>query len=157
VNGATVRKNFSFPATSNFAEVSFTTNFIAGTNTIKLFVERRSTAGGDIDYFKISGISDASTSAKISANKLSEQLTAKKAITIFPNPSTGDLYFNGELLSGNNFVSVSIYDLTGRLVYQKENVMAREKLIHQLQTGFYQVVLSDKRQVLYSGKLVVVK
>jgi endo-1,4-beta-xylanase len=57
VNGSVVKKNLSFPASSTFTEVQWTTSFNAGNNTARIYVERGATAGGDIDYIKVSGAS----------------------------------------------------------------------------------------------------
>lgn len=53
VNGSVVKKNLTLAASNGFAELQFTTSFNAGSNTIRLFVDRGGSAGGDIDYIKV--------------------------------------------------------------------------------------------------------
>lgn len=53
VNGSVVKKGLSLPASATFAEVQFNTNFVAGNNTIRIFVDRSGAAGGDIDSIKV--------------------------------------------------------------------------------------------------------
>lgn len=53
VNGSVVKKNFSLPASATFTEIMFTTNFVAGNNVIRIYVDRGAAAGGDIDSIRI--------------------------------------------------------------------------------------------------------
>lgn len=53
VNGSVVKKGLSLPASAGFTEIQFNTNFVAGNNTIRVFVDRGAGAGGDIDSIKV--------------------------------------------------------------------------------------------------------
>ena len=53
VNGSVVKKGLTLPASSTFADVTFSTNFVAGNNTIRVFFDRGASAGGDIDSIKV--------------------------------------------------------------------------------------------------------
>ena len=53
VNGLVVKKGLTLPASATFAEVQFSTNFVAGNNTIRVYVDRGAAAGGDIDSIKV--------------------------------------------------------------------------------------------------------
>jgi endo-1,4-beta-xylanase len=53
VNGSVVKKGLTLPASATFAEVQFSTNFVAGNNTIRVYVDRGAAAGGDIDSIRV--------------------------------------------------------------------------------------------------------
>ncbi|WP_207431425.1 endo-1,4-beta-xylanase [Sabulibacter ruber] len=157
VNGSVVKKNLSFPASSTFTNLQFTTNFVAGKNTIRIYMERGGTAGGDIDYIKISGatpVAGASTLAKATSLPVKE---TSAGLRIYPNPSSsGSIKVDlGSIAPEENQI-LYIIDGQGRTVFSQRVANQRELHVNtRLPGGLYLVRLSSSQKIVSQQKLVI--
>jgi len=73
-------------------------------------------------------------------------------VNIYPNPTDGILYFDGEDLEWD--ARVEIVDLTGKVVMQNQLRGLRQVHLHQLNSGVYFVhVIQENGR--FSGKVVL--
>jgi endo-1,4-beta-xylanase len=157
VNGSVVKKNLSFPASSTFREVELTTSFVAGTNTIRVFMERGGTSGGDIDYIKIKGASSATTVSGIPSASLDSNSPSMAGITVYPNPSNnGQFNINLNELNLDGKLNIQILDMLGRVVYEKEETAANTLEINSnLKPGLYILQVKGNSQVLAKQRVLI--
>jgi|GEM_PF-6272156 len=76
-------------------------------------------------------------------------------ITMFPNPTTGQIQFKGHDVVG--FEHVAIYDMLGRLVYQSKYFGDTIELPSGLANGTYAVVLRAESGELYQQEVVLIR
>jgi endo-1,4-beta-xylanase len=155
LNGSVVKKNLSFPASGNFSQVEFNATFVAGVNTIRVYVERGGTGGGDIDYIKVGGASAASVpgAARIATR---ETLLEPSISKVYPNPSNSSFVIRTQGLEKAGMLSVRITDLQGRVVYDRQLVASPQLIIQtNLPSGVYILQVTDKKQSLLQQKLTI--
>ena len=81
-----------------------------------------------------------------------------QSIKLFPNPAAD--YFNIEaVLSNENLLTIELFDLQGRLMYEEKNILASGTFLHQiptttLATGVYMLRLSDNKGLLIDSETV---
>ena len=87
----------------------------------------------------------------------------QESITAFPNPSTGQLNFKKETLPKENRdklsvfgrFDVSIFDISGKLVFQKKETDLSETLdLSHLSTGHYIYQIKEGEKIKAIGKWV---
>jgi len=81
-------------------------------------------------------------------------------IEIYPNPSTGDLWIKYSGRNENTNIEISIFDISGRLVYNENiNVSGTAKISTGLNNGSYLFSISHKNKSIpfYRGKLLIIK
>jgi len=70
------------------------------------------------------------------------QLELSQKITVFPNPTTASIYFQTELSLGNE--KVSIYNISGQLVSEKQIMGDNSLDMSTLSSGIYLLQFSNK-------------
>ncbi len=159
VNGSVVKKNLSFPASATFTDIQFNTAFNAGNNTVRVYMERGGTAGGDIDYIKVSGAGAAVARNSAGSVSLRQTESLVSKLNIYPNPSAnGNFVINDNSILSYKKVTVQINDLLGRQVY-KNNFTTQPPLNikSNLLPGVYTVKVYRDSKVISVNKLVVNK
>lgn len=89
------------------------------------------TYSGGLVYLHITNL--AGSVATFYANNLSQQDFLKESITIYPNPAKDVLHLESSAIAIDN---IKFYDLSGRLVIEKENI-DHQINVSQLQQGVY--------------------
>jgi endo-1,4-beta-xylanase len=150
LNGSVVRKNFSLPASAVFTDTQFNAAFIAGVNTIRIYVERGGASGGDIDQVRIGGA--AASTARVATS--SEEATSLK---IYPNPSLdGRFTIDGGSLKETGPYTVQIYNSHGERKLIKRMDKGEDALLHaDLPAGIYFVKLLTNGHVVMQQHLIV--
>ncbi|WP_210464197.1 endo-1,4-beta-xylanase [Rufibacter roseolus] len=153
VNGTVVKKNLSFPASATFTNVQFNTSFLAGKNTIRIYVERGATGGGDIDYVKVSGAKPAGSTLRIAG----VQNQSPKGLGIYPNPAQGGTFkVDLRSLASTENLSVQVVNVQGQVVYnQRLNQQEEAELHTNLRAGLYLVRLTQGQKIVSQQKLVI--
>ncbi|MCW3160202.1 T9SS type A sorting domain-containing protein [Chryseobacterium oryctis] len=83
------------------------------------------------------------------------EVSSKKDMTrIYPNPSKGISHLRFDS-SKYNTVDISIFDGSGRLVYNKKDVKSDEEFGQRLTPGNYVLKAESKGQIVYSGNFLV--
>ena len=155
VNGSVVKKNLNLPASTSFTNVQFSTGFLAGKNIIRIYVERGGTAGGDIDYIKLSGATPASSARMVMPSSNAD--LASEEVSIFPNPTqNGSFQVSFRSLSSGENLNIEVIDGQGRTVFthQAKN-LTNQQLNTDLPSGLYLVRFSKSNKVLSQKKLVI--
>jgi CubicO group peptidase (beta-lactamase class C family) len=81
-----------------------------------------------------------------------DELAQQDDLKIFPNPSSN----NTTITLNNQAFDLCIIDMTGRIVFKKENCFASEKVDVQLfQNGIYHVKITTTDSKVFSKRLVV--
>jgi uncharacterized repeat protein (TIGR01451 family) len=93
------------------------------------------------------------TNTTYNINELPLGLNESKSewINLYPNPAEDKIKFSGASVN-----EVSIYDLTGKLVLNTDNILDNEISLNNLQTGIYQVALKTNNTIS-TQKLVIKK
>jgi endo-1,4-beta-xylanase len=150
LNGSVVKKNLSFPASATFTDVQFNTNFLAGNNTIRVYVERGGASGGDIDYIKVGGASGSAATGMIQAT------TQSQPVHFYPNPSEGTINIDGDLVSNYGNVFVQILSLYGdQLLERKIDAVSNLSVETGLPKGLYLVRIVSDTKLLSQSRLIV--
>lgn len=79
---------------------------------------------------------------------------------IYPSPSNGDLWLKYSGTNVNTNIEISIFDLSGRLVFNKNfNVTGKAKISTELNNGSYLFSITHKGKSIpvYRGKLLIIK
>ncbi|MCK6650836.1 MAG: T9SS type A sorting domain-containing protein, partial [Bacteroidia bacterium] len=89
---------------------------------------------------------------------VNEFIQKSEAFRIFPNPSTGTIYFQSNN-NASNLVSILITDVTGKLVYSNNNILLNNdvsKIDLNVENGVYFIHLQDLNANLKSIKKIVI-
>lgn len=122
------------------------------------YVEANTYLGGRYSSF---GLPNMITSYSYSNDLISCSTSAVKSYnseraTVYPNPfhTQSRVVFESQL----NQVTMQIYDLGGRLVYEKMEFSGSEFLINRdgLKQGLYTLIIANAGQLISSAKLVIV-
>jgi hypothetical protein len=89
---------------------------------------------------------------EILSKKEIANLTEKPNISIFPNPTKNNIYFNG--LEFNKKYTAEIYDITGKMVLKKSLINTVNINISKLSNSMYIIRLSDKNSVVLERKFI---
>jgi hypothetical protein len=82
----------------------------------------------------------------------------QESITAYPNPSNGQLHFKKEDPSVSSRFEVNIFDISGKLVFQKKETDLTETFeLSHLSEGNYLYQIKDKEQIISIGKWVKIK
>ncbi|MEL6867873.1 MAG: zinc-dependent metalloprotease, partial [Bacteroidota bacterium] len=81
---------------------------------------------------------------------IEEQITEPSPFSIYPNPSRGSIYIRFEK-NPPSILQLALYDLTGRLIVQREGLYQESIPIHlpPLSAGIYWLRINDKSQKLF--------
>lgn len=134
--------------TSNTNSASIS-NIFPGTNYMHikaLFVEN--SASGQ--YHQLSLGAAVNVTGGVNAVGLMEQSTQKIDIEVYPNPSTNYFTIGGEVRNAQ----LQVFDITGKLVFEQQQINVFQSVQHHLQTGIYIIKLTQPGKVGYK-KLVV--
>lgn len=77
---------------------------------------------------------------------------------IYPNPvvSGGQLFLeNKKQQFSNNQYTVSLYNLSGTKVMERQAILRKPLTLPQLSPGIYTILIHDKQQLIYSQKLLL--
>ena len=153
LNGSVVKKNLSFPASPGFTDVQFNASFVAGINTIRVYVERGAASGGDIDYIKVSG----ATAATASLSTAQTTDGATRQASIYPNPThDGAIFINDDAFGNNDDATIQIKDLQGNvLLSQTLNRHGDRSVNTGLGRGLYVVTVFSGNRLVSQNKLFV--
>lgn len=96
---------------------------------------------------------------KVDGNGLVTSETAipinQESITAFPNPSTGQLNFKKETPSVSSRFELTVFDISGKLVFQKKETDLSETLdLSHLSTGNYIYQIKEGEKIKAIGKWV---
>jgi hypothetical protein len=89
---------------------------------------------------------------------VNEFIQKSEAFRIFPNPSTGTIYFQSNN-NASNLVSILITDVTGKLVYSNNNLLLNNdisKIDLDVENGVYFIHIQDLNANLKSIKKIVI-
>ncbi len=107
--------------------------------------------------FQIFGVAADADSVNNQNETVLATLDASVSTIAWPNPSTDQFNFNVETLSKNNEkVSIRIYNLTGQLVYHKDNLLSNKTFswnASSASAGIYIVSIKGKN-FKYNAKIV---
>ncbi len=84
------------------------------------------------------------------------ELLLNNTLSVYPNPSSGQFYFNLEK-AGSNQVSINISDMSGRLVYSRIHKAEAGRIalkLHSLKPGIYVYEITNE-EMFNSGKLLI--
>lgn len=73
--------------------------------------------------------------------------------TIYPNPTRGEFYL--KMNAKHRDVKVSVFDVSGKLVFTKDNVNAEERISNTLPKGNYLVKVEKGKEHIFTSKLIV--
>ncbi|MGB0432611.1 MAG: T9SS type A sorting domain-containing protein, partial [Bacteroidia bacterium] len=77
--------------------------------------------------------------------------TSLNATTLFPNPAKNQVFIQGLKANKGEQLSVSVIDITGKMVYQKQHKVLQDQMaisINDFNSGLYFVTLAKAGQVL---------
>lgn len=98
----------------------------------------------------------AATKTSAPVMMTTEAETQAGGVKIYPNPATGNQFcIDAQSLPKNEQATVTVYDLNGRIVLQK-NISGLARVQHRLAAGLYLVKISSA-SVRYTAKLVIGK
>jgi endo-1,4-beta-xylanase len=151
LNGSVVKKNLSFPASATFTDIQFNTNFLAGNNTIRIYVERGGASGGDIDYIKIGGASAASLAF------IENSTTQPDNFRFYPNPShDGTVVVDAQSVARREDAQVEVLSLQGELLYKKTLDPNSDLSVDTgLKKGVYLIRFFTKGKLVSQSKFLV--
>lgn len=77
-------------------------------------------------------------------------IDSKNQLTVFPNPSSGEIRWNQEL----NITRFSVYNSVGKLVHQSKNITENKLDLEFLSTGLY-FIIGHSNNLKYTSKLLI--
>jgi hypothetical protein len=92
---------------------------------------------------------------------IDEQLSAKKALNIYPNPATNGMANISVEIGKESIVSVDVFNLLGELVHSSGTVTVNPGIfnytanVEDLPKGTYFVTVSNEKQVINTSKLII--
>lgn len=94
----------------------------------------------------------SSTATKDASIGNEENLFSKENITVYPNPTNGNVMVNA---NRNEPVSISVYNMQGKLCLTKESFKSGVLETSILQKGIYLLVIKNKDGLVYNEKLIL--
>ncbi|MFH2095169.1 MAG: T9SS type A sorting domain-containing protein, partial [Bacteroidota bacterium] len=112
------------------------------------------TADGDyqVEITNANGCSSMSAVFNYTASFINNDVN--EYITVFPNPSDGQVHISGSALETGNF-EVNILDLCGKTLLRIKNESYAD--ISDFQNGVYLICVQTGKKVMYKGKLILMK
>ncbi len=105
---------------------------------------------------KLDSLGCADTTCAL-ATTITAPQSSKGAFKVFPNPNQGTFTIEHELPEQNR-VTLNVYNLTGKKVYEQIIVSQKENInLSYLPKGVYLIKIIDNHQVLYSKKIALIE
>lgn len=120
----------------------------------KLFLMKRSTNGNlpNVDVYALCGT--------LPEGAMELDATSASYVKVFPNPATGETYFQFDFPSNTEKYELNIYNSTGQVIKTIKIPTATEKYRLDdtpLSSGLYFFTLKTENKVLQNGKFIITK